>query len=269
MHEHEIKLHDGWSGSEDPESIDIDSVMESVNAVENRYIISVVEQRYGGFDGLDVLDIGVGLGESAVYFARKCARVTAVDISPGMVDFCMRLARLHGVEDMVRTVVGSAEELDMVDGSFDVVYAANVMHHLPDLEKFVSDCHLLLKPGGLFVSIDPLKYNPVINVYRKMAKDVRSETEEPVGFELLEKFERRFVRVTHREFWISALALFLKYYFIDRLDPNKVRYWKHIYKDKPGWGRYTMKTLHKIDGFLTALPGIRRLSWNIVVVAVK
>ena len=37
-----------------------------------------------------------------------------------------------------------------------------------------------LKPGGMFFSYDPLTYNPLINVYRRMATAVRTTDEAPL-----------------------------------------------------------------------------------------
>ena len=68
-----------------------------------------------------------------------------------------------------------------------------------------------LKPGGFFVSIDPLFYNPVIWAYRLLATKVRSEDESPLRYRDLCLVRARFKDAKHREFWILALALFLKY----------------------------------------------------------
>ena len=43
-----------------------------------------------------------------------------------------------------------------------------------------SEIRRVLKPGGRFFSYDPLAYNPAINVYRKMATEVRTPDEQPL-----------------------------------------------------------------------------------------
>jgi hypothetical protein len=65
-----------------------------------------------------------------------------------------------------------------------------------------------------------------------------------------------------------ALALFLKYFLVDRVSPNKERYWKRIYQERDstlGW----WKPLEQIDRILLKLPAIRWLSWNVGFVAEK
>ena len=74
---------------------------------------------------------------------------------------------------------------------------------------------------------------------------------------------RYFQNVRHREFWILTLALFLKYYLIDRVHPNDDRYWKRIFRETPatlGW----WLPLAAADRVLTRLPLVRRLAWNMV-----
>ncbi|NJL28447.1 MAG: class I SAM-dependent methyltransferase [Thermoanaerobaculia bacterium] len=130
--------------------------------------------------GRRLLDVGCGLGESSVYFALRGAEVTATDLSPEMVELTRRLAHHHGVE--VEGVVSAAETLEVEPAAFDLVYAANVLHHVGSKEGFFAQIHRALKPGGRFFSWDPLAYNPVINVYRRMATEVRTPDERPLRF---------------------------------------------------------------------------------------
>jgi SAM-dependent methyltransferase len=125
-----------------------------------------------------------------------------------------------------------------------------------------------LKPGGRFFSIDPIAYNPVINVYRRMATKVRTEDESPLTRADIALALRFFPDVQHREFWIASLLLFVKYMVIDRVHPNADRYWKRILKetdDTLGW----WKPLRTLDGALTRIPGIRWWAWNTVMWGTK
>jgi hypothetical protein len=94
-----------------------------------------------------------------------------------------------------------------------------------DREEIGSEVHALLtlKPGGRFFSIDPIAYNPVINVYSRMATKVQTEDESPLTRSDIALAHRFFTDVQHREFWIASLLLFVKYATIDRLHPNADR----------------------------------------------
>ena len=220
----------------------------------------------GNLHGQRLLDVGAGMGESSVYFALQGADVTCTDLSPSMVAFAGKLARHHGVT--LREIVCPAEKLDVPDGYFDLVYVANSIHHLPDKRVFFEEVRRVLKPGGRFFSWDPIAYNPVINVYRRMAVKVRTEDETPLKAGDLKLVREYFTNIGHREFWIATLALFLKYYLLDRVNPNDEWYWKRIFKETPAslWWWYPLLAA---DGILTRLPGIRYLAWNMVMWGTK
>ncbi len=221
-----------------------------------------MEREHGGLQGRRLLDVGCGLGESSTYFALRGAEVTATDLSAGMLETTRLVAESHGTS--VRTELSSAELLPCDDSSFDIVYVANTIHHLQHRERFLDEVHRVLKPGGWFYSWDPLAYNPVINIYRRMATEVRTDDETPLRFEFLREARRRFPGLRSRCFWISTLSLFLKYYLFDRVDPNRDRYWKKIYRetDRTLWW---WKPFLALDAVLTRLPLVRRLAWNVVI----
>lgn len=257
IHNKESEFHDQWADSTPLAQIAVHAAFEAPTAVENRAILQLM----GELKGKRLLDVGAGLGESSVYFALKGARVTAVDLSPGMVKCALELGRFHGVE--IEGVVQSGESLDVPANCFDIVYVANTIHHVTDKRKLFQQIHKALKTGGRFFSFDPLAYNPVIKVYRGMATEVRTEDEAPLTFADVKLAAEFFPNVQHREFWILTLALFLKYYLIDRVHPNSDRYWKRIYRetaDSLGW----WMPLERVDRFLTRLPLVKRLAWNIV-----
>jgi 2-polyprenyl-3-methyl-5-hydroxy-6-metoxy-1,4-benzoquinol methylase len=252
----ETRFHDGWALNQDLSRVRVREVFESPVAMENRFIL----RKMGPLQGKSVLDIGPGLGESSVYFAMQGAQVTVLDLSPRMVEFARRLARQFHVK--IHGVVGSAEDLGE-RSRYDIVYAANLLHHLSDREAFFRQVHQALLPGGHFFSIDPLRYSPAINAYRRMATKVRTEDERPLGFEDFALAHKYFVNAGHREFWIFTQALFLKYFLVDGVHPNQDRYWKRIFNESPGslWWWYPLRFA---DGFATRLPLLRRLAWNMV-----
>jgi SAM-dependent methyltransferase len=260
--EREKQFHDRWALDTPLERIPVVEFFESPVALENRFIL----QQLGPLAGKKLLDVGVGLGESAVYLATKGAEVTAVDLSPEMVDLTLRLGQRYGVT--IKGVVSDGEDFPVESNTYDFVYSANTLHHVSDRKRFFEQIHRVLKPGGKFCTIDPLVYNPIIAVYRRMATEVRTIDESPVSFRTLRLARRYFVNLQHREFWIASLALFLKYYLVDRVHPNEDRYWKRIYKESADslWWWYPLRSL---DTVLSRIPLIRALAWNIVILGEK
>ena len=256
-HQREAAFHDAWAGSTPLDDVLVRECFQAPTALENRFIGS----RMGNLRGKRLLDIGAGLGESSVYFALQGAQVTMTDISPGMVQTGSKLARRYGVE--VEGIVSEAEDLGVAAEAFDFVYIANTIHHVRGRDALFQQIHRALKPGGFFFSYDPLAYNPAINVYRRMATEVRTEDEAPLTRADLQLARKYFPNVQHREFWISTLLLFVKYYAVDRVHPNQDRYWKRILQETPQSLRWWMP-LRALDAALTRLPLLRWLAWNMV-----
>jgi SAM-dependent methyltransferase len=256
-HAREARFHDEWARGQDLDAVKVREAFESPVALENRFVLD----RLGPLRGLRLLDLGAGLGESSVYFALQGAEVTTLDISPAMVAAAEELAARHGVR--LTGVVAAGEEFPVPAGAFDVVYAANLLHHIEDRDAFFRQVHRALRPGGRFFTIDPLKYNPVIEVYRRLATKVRTEDERPLGAADLARARRYFPDVGHREFWLLTLSLFLKYFLLDRVDPNQERYWKRIFHESEA-SLWWWRPLAAVDAALTRLPLVGYLGWNIV-----
>lgn len=255
----ERDFHDQWAADTPLAEIKVFEAFENITAPENRFILTLM----GDLQGVRVLDIGSGLGESAVYLALKGAKVTANDISPAMLQRCVDLGRSHGVK--ITPLLGAGDKFDFGSRKFDIVYGANVLHHIGALKPFLVAVKRALVPGGRFFFIDPLDYNPAIKVYRRLAAKVRTEDEKPLRFADLQIFQDIFPEVRHREFWLSTLAIFLKYFFIDGIHPGQERYWKKILAEDPREIGWWFHPLLKLDDFLFRLPLMPYLAWNMVV----
>ncbi len=260
--ERERQFHDNWAAAIDVDGIRVADYFEACTAPENRFIL----RQMGDIQGKRLLDLGCGAGENSVYFAKKGAHCVATDYSPGMVEVALQLADRYGVKIEGRTA--NAMALEFPDNTFDLVYASNLLHHIPNPEIALKEMHRVLKPGGKACFWDPLKHNPVINVYRRMATEVRTEDESPLDINIVNYVKSLFSETDYDTFWIATLWIFLRFYLVEKVDPNKERYWKKIIIEqerlKPEYRR-----LEKLDRVLKKIPLMKRLAWNIAVVATK
>jgi SAM-dependent methyltransferase len=256
----EREFHDAWADSEDVEKIDVRASNEVCTAPEMRYI----NLRLGNIKGKRLLDVGCGLGEASVYFAMQGADVTSSDLSQGMLDATTRLALANGVS--VKQHLASAEDMHLLpDAKFDVIYAGNLLHHV-NIEETITRVIPHLARGGVFVSWDPLAYNPAINVYRSMATDVRTPDEHPLKWQDIQLFRKRFDKVETKYFWLSTLIIFVIMALAQRRNPNAERFWKVIVQEGNKWA-WLYRPLEKLDNLLLALlPPLRLLCWNVVLV---
>jgi SAM-dependent methyltransferase len=112
----------------------------------------------GRFD--DALEIGSGTGYFSLNLMQQglIGRLTATDISPGMLSQLASTAEGLGLDD-VTTVVTEAETLPFDDESFDLVLGHAVLHHIPDLDRAFAEFKRVLRPRGRVVFAgEPSRY---------------------------------------------------------------------------------------------------------------
>lgn len=255
----EEEFHDEWAADIDIASIDVIKCNESITAPELRYIA----QSLGPLNGKKLIDIGCGLGEASIYFAIKGADVTSIDISEDMLQIVERLAARYQVR--VNTRKSNVERLSISD-RFDIAYAGNLFHHV-DIELTIKQFAKILKDDGLLVSWDPLAYNPLINVYRFIAKKVRTPDEHPLTMRDIKLFKKYFSDVTVKYFWLSSLIVFICMALIQFRDPNKERFWKAVVDEGDRWA-WLYKPMEALDSLILKIfPFLGLLCWNVVIVA--
>lgn len=261
--EKERKFHNKWATEIDITNIAIEEFFEACTAPENRLIIKFL----GDLKGKKILDLGCGPGESSVYFALKGGDVTACDVSDGMLEITKKLAEIRNVKlSVLQAYSDNLKEID--NETYDIVYAANLLHHV-DIEKTIKEVRRVLKDGGIFVSWDPLAHNPLINIYRRIATSVRTEDEHPLKIDDIKIFKKYFKKVTHEAAWLFTLWLFIQFYLVEKVNPNKERYWKKIIKEHKRLEK-TYSFLEKIDKFiLKNIPFLKKYCWNIVIFCIK
>lgn len=96
--------------------------------------------------GQQVLDVGVGDGNTAIEAARRGAAVTGLDISPDLLDKARRRIAAEGFH--VELHEGHAEDLPFADATFDAVVSVLGVIFAPDHERAVAELARVCRPGG-------------------------------------------------------------------------------------------------------------------------
>jgi SAM-dependent methyltransferase len=152
-----------------------------------------------------VVDVGAGSGRAAVglLLARPRVTVTGVDIYSGYYGIddntperFMVNARIAGVADRAKAVVGDARQLPLATGEYDGVISSYAIDHITrdGIPKALSEVGRVLKPGGEFllmiVNVDwwALLTSPHAMAHHPRANPVRWRTMlETAGFEIVEQ----------------------------------------------------------------------------------
>ena len=121
--------------------------LHDLNPARLRYVAERVPLK-----GARVLDVGCGAGLLSEALAGEGAEVTALDLSPELID----AAKLHLLESGKRVdyrLVAVEELAAQMPGAFDAITCMEMLEHVPDPGSVLRACATLLKPGGtLFLS---------------------------------------------------------------------------------------------------------------------
>ncbi len=104
------------------------------------------------------LDVGCGGGILAEEFAAAGFKVTGIDPSENSLTTARGHARYMGLD--IDYQLGTGEHLEFEDNSFDVIYCCDVLEHVRDLPKCISEIARVLKPDGVFF-YDTFNRNPL------------------------------------------------------------------------------------------------------------
>jgi SAM-dependent methyltransferase len=98
-----------------------------------------------------VLDAGCGVGYGAAHLAEVAASVVGIDRDEGAIAY----ARERYARPNVEFRVGDLLDLDLDDGSFDVVCSFETIEHLEDVDAFLAEVVRVLRAGGVFFVSTP------------------------------------------------------------------------------------------------------------------
>ncbi len=140
-----------------------ESVRKQFTAAADAYVTSFVHR--GGPDldallalagdvrGARVLDVGTGVGATALAFAERGARVVGLDLTPAMLENARAQAAERGLANL-ETRLGDAAELPFGDAAFDLVSCRVCAHHFGRARRAVAEMARVLRPGGQLLVVD-------------------------------------------------------------------------------------------------------------------
>ncbi|MBV6443030.1 MAG: 3-demethylubiquinone-9 3-O-methyltransferase [Haliscomenobacteraceae bacterium CHB4] len=120
----------------------------SVNPCRVGYFQRHIQQLGINPQGKTALEVGSGGGILSEEICRMGFKTTGIDPSEPSLHTARNHARTSGLD--IRYDHGTGEQLPYADASFDCVFCCDVLEHVRDLPKVISEIARVLKPGGVF-----------------------------------------------------------------------------------------------------------------------
>jgi ubiquinone/menaquinone biosynthesis C-methylase UbiE len=112
----------------------------------------------GPLEGRRVLELGCGAGDLSAELVRRGAELTALDVSPALVELARR--RVDAT-----FLVAPAERTGLPDEAFDMVVGKWVLHHL-EVPAAAAEIRRVLRPGGRAAFFENQDRNPLLRAAR-------------------------------------------------------------------------------------------------------
>lgn len=132
-------------------------VVEHFKATPEQYLIylfHIVSYRFAEryTEGREVLDYGCGSGYGSADIAADARRVVGVDVSREAIEH----AEAHfSVPRLKFALIDPDRPLTLPDESFDTVLSFQVIEHVHDPDRYLSEARRVLRPGGSLVLTTP------------------------------------------------------------------------------------------------------------------
>lgn len=133
------------------------STLESISGAErfNRWMYETIEPFCKG----RILEIGGGIGNISECFLADDQELVVTELQE---EYCQmirtRLANFPNLKDVIAMDIVDPEfdtRFGSLFGTFDTVFALNVIEHIEDHQKALANCRKLLKNGGQLIILVP------------------------------------------------------------------------------------------------------------------
>jgi ubiquinone/menaquinone biosynthesis C-methylase UbiE len=179
-------------------------------AIKNDVWLKHFPEILGDLTGKSVLDCGCGTGFISATLSQNGAKVTAFDLSNGMLKVAQKRASSWKLD--IPLVESAFEKLPFKDNSFDFVVGAMILHHT-ELEGAVSEIKRVLKKDGKILFLETQLRNVFLRtlvespIYKIRFLRHGSPCEKPLTLKSLKYIKSEFTGVRFHYFSFIFLQL--------------------------------------------------------------
>lgn len=202
----------------------------------------------------NILGLGSGDGSIEIQMAPLVGQILGVEISETAVNEAKARAKSAHLNN-IEFQVGDVEKLNFQPNSFDVIWAPAVLHHIDDttITELLQRSISWLKPGGIFISIDPSNRR-FVGLFRNIFAEKYQRYHSPDERELdIKKLSDTFLRAG-----FSSVTIHYTDYFLGPLA------W--LFPKVP---KFLVPVLSSLDSLLLLVPFVKLFASSFAVVAKK
>jgi len=124
--------------------------------------------------GISVLEIGMGWGRDALWFASSGCNIVALDIGG---KYCKAVKenfkRGEFWNDNAVVLRADGQNLPFKENSFDLVFCKALLHHVPNIRQMITEMHRVLKRNGaVAVLCEPNNLNPLWHIAKFLTRSL-------------------------------------------------------------------------------------------------
>jgi peptidoglycan/xylan/chitin deacetylase (PgdA/CDA1 family)/SAM-dependent methyltransferase len=95
-----------------------------------------------------ILEIGAGTGRFTIPLARRCGKITAVELSENM----MAILKENAARENASRIECRTGDIELIElkGTYDVVCSFSSFEYIPDLDELFKKISQCMSPGGIF-----------------------------------------------------------------------------------------------------------------------
>jgi len=120
-----------------------------INPFRVNYAKNILERLEINSEEISALEVGCGGGILTEEIAKMGFITTGIDPSEQSLNIAIKHAQENNLK--IKYEKGTGENLPFLNNSFDVVFCCDVLEHVRDLPKVISEISRVLKNGGIFI----------------------------------------------------------------------------------------------------------------------
>jgi 2-polyprenyl-6-hydroxyphenyl methylase/3-demethylubiquinone-9 3-methyltransferase len=120
-----------------------------INPFRVDYAKNILKQLEINSEEINALEVGCGGGILTEEIAKMGFITTGIDPSEQSLNIAIKHAQESNLE--IKFEKGTGENLPFQNNSFDVVFCCDVLEHVRDLPKVISEISRVMKNGGIFI----------------------------------------------------------------------------------------------------------------------